>query len=415
MKSVPKIVRERLRASLPDGVHPEANRLAAFSERALSERERSDVLQHLARCAECRDVVALALPEIEASQLGASRARSVWITWPAFRWAFVTAGVAILAIGALRYEARNRPAAQAALDAKLVPRPESETTKPAPSVPAQTTPAARQEKLLSSNMEQRPASEPRRLKAESPDSSAREMSGASGKTPAANRAPMTGQAPNQSAALPPSASKKQAEDIATRFDNFAVPQLMKKNGPSPLAETQLAQAAPQPFDRSALRAIGKAKAAAITELGGQSASPRWTITATGGLQRSFDQGHTWQDVDVNAAAAPAVAANFRYSVRAAGANDKPALQKSPKSAGEIVFRAVAANGSEVWAGGSSGMLFHSTDAGNQWTRVIPSSAGMVLSTDIVGLDFPTPQSGTITTSTGEVWTTSDGGQSWQKQ
>ena len=62
MQNVPKIVRERLKAAPPATEHPDANALTAFAERVLPERERALVFDHLARCGDCRDVVALALP-----------------------------------------------------------------------------------------------------------------------------------------------------------------------------------------------------------------------------------------------------------------------------------------------------------------------------------------------------------------
>ena len=80
-----------------------------------------------------------------------------------------------------------------------------------------------------------------------------------------------------------------------------------------------------------------------------------------------------------------------------------------------VFRALAANGLEVWAGGSEGALYHTVDGGNRWTRVSPSAAGVTLTGDIIGIQFSDPRNGTVTTSTAEVWTTSDDGQSWSKQ
>jgi photosystem II stability/assembly factor-like uncharacterized protein len=120
----------------------------------------------------------------------------------------------------------------------------------------------------------------------------------------------------------------------------------------------------------------------------QHASPRWMITSSGGLRRSLDAGLTWEDVNVN-------------SGSIAGSNP--------------VFRALAATGSEVWAGGSNAVLYHSLDAGAHWTRVLPSSAGTELTGDITAVDFSDLQHGRITTSTPEVWTTVDDGQTWQKK
>jgi photosystem II stability/assembly factor-like uncharacterized protein len=60
-------------------------------------------------------------------------------------------------------------------------------------------------------------------------------------------------------------------------------------------------------------------------------------------------------------------------------------------------------------------LYHSVDAGNSWARVLPSAAGRVLTGDILNIQFSDPRNGTVTTSTAEVWTTLDDGQTWQKQ
>ena len=143
---------------------------------------------------------------------------------------------------------------------------------------------------------------------------------------------------------------------------------------------------------------------------------RWTISRTGALRRSFDQGRTWEDVNVIASAAPSA----QLIAREARADASSAVQASKKSMKQnalnpLTFRVVTANGPDVWAGASQGMLYHSANNGNQWIRVVPSTAGAILTGDIVALDFPDPQHGTITTSTPEVWATSDAGQTWQKQ
>jgi hypothetical protein len=151
--------------------------------------------------------------------------------------------------------------------------------------------------------------------------------------------------------------------------------------------------------------------------------PRWTISAAGGLQRSFDQGNTWQTVDVNANAATftgatsvaVVARNSGAKAAKETANEKDADKARKPDAAPLTFRAVAAAGSDVWAGGSAGALYHSQDAGNHWTRIVPASAGTSLTGDIISLRFPDPQHGMLSTSTSEVWTTSDAGQTWQKR
>lgn len=121
MTEVPKIVQHRLRSEGPgrpaEQSHPDADLLAAFAEQTLSQAERDSVLGHLALCADCRDVVVLALPATEPetalaqseaveAELGTAsepvsqsprRNRFAWASLGPFnlRWAALTAGVAV--------------------------------------------------------------------------------------------------------------------------------------------------------------------------------------------------------------------------------------------------------------------------------------------------------------------------------
>jgi photosystem II stability/assembly factor-like uncharacterized protein len=142
---------------------------------------------------------------------------------------------------------------------------------------------------------------------------------------------------------------------------------------------------------------------------------RWAINAAGTLQRSFDQGNTWQPVDVNANLASAPSSTSLEVVAKTSRAKKDTDKALKRDGSSPVFRAVAAVGSDVWAGGFGGALYHSLNAGNQWIRVFLAPAGATLTGDIIRLEFPDSQHGKISTSTSEVWSTSDGGQTWQKQ
>jgi photosystem II stability/assembly factor-like uncharacterized protein len=151
--------------------------------------------------------------------------------------------------------------------------------------------------------------------------------------------------------------------------------------------------------------------------------PRWSISTIGSLQRSFDAGKTWENVNVTvplgSAGAMVVTAGgnggYKKEEEADQAKDKVEAKKLAKAPANPLFRAISAIGPEVWAGGAGALLYHSTDVGAHWTRVIPANANAVMNGDITGIQFADPQHGRVATSTGEVWITGDSGQSWQKQ
>src|SRR6202158_6530771 len=112
MTEVPKIVYDRLRAALPEQAHRDADLLTAFAEQALSATERDGVLQHLALCGDCRDVIALALPAADMApprtapqtadedrvrttvwREGAPAPHKLSFAWPTLRWGALAAGV----------------------------------------------------------------------------------------------------------------------------------------------------------------------------------------------------------------------------------------------------------------------------------------------------------------------------------
>jgi hypothetical protein len=116
--------------------------------------------------------------------------------------------------------------------------------------------------------------------------------------------------------------------------------------------------------------------------GAAAAAYAWTLSPRGVVQRSDDNAKTWQAVSV-----------------AAGAT----------------FRALSAIGSNVWAGGKAGALYRSADSGQTWTKVEPAARGKKLDDDIVRVDFSDALTGTVNTAKGEIWNTSDGGQTWQRK
>src|SRR5580693_7563183 len=106
MQDVPKIVQKRLQETAGAEAHPDADLLTAFAEQSLSEAERTGVMEHLARCNDCREVVALALPASEAVAVAAT-SRSSRGGWPFLRWGVAIAGIiAIASFGIVQYRQR---------------------------------------------------------------------------------------------------------------------------------------------------------------------------------------------------------------------------------------------------------------------------------------------------------------------
>ncbi len=151
MAELPRIALSRLRAkpsasteSGPEGGfealgvhHPDANLLAAFAEKTLTETERVHVLLHLTDCVECREVAAFTMPELlvpaETHESGHSERRSYW---PILRWGALAAMMAALAVvitlhpGLWQNQAGVTSSVQPAVPAGKIEGPHSKASSP---------------------------------------------------------------------------------------------------------------------------------------------------------------------------------------------------------------------------------------------------------------------------------------------
>jgi hypothetical protein len=453
MQNIPKIVQARLqRASRASGeIHPDADLLTAFAEQSLGESEREHVIEHLARCGDCRDVVVLALPASESVAVSARAAwsTSAWLTWPALRWGVVAAGlVLVTSVGLQQYKQHSSEnVAVVTMPARQEEKTNASQSAPTPDQAPAEQAIGRGDQEIANSVRRHTRAQGEKT-ADQPSASlnasfAAPQSTNSAKSASAGIGSGTGggigggvshplgvgsgsvkaSTQNPNAQLPaapagqvvvPSTSsvvEVQAESAQIVGQDHAEKQLAQNQVEPPLQKQRLSNLdvvkAKDSVAPQAESSVGPA--AAIPNLSlqnGLRAFPRWAITSSGTLQRSFDAGRTWEDVTP--------------SQTESGAELKPEygdkkIRKKEQLNPAVVFRAVAALGSEIWAGGSSAMLYHSFDSGSHWIRVMPIEANASLTGDIVSMDFSDPQHGEIATSAGELWMTSDDGQTWHKQ
>ena len=464
MQDVPKIVVKRLQSAAAES-HPDADLLTAFAERSLSGRERESVLQHLARCGDCREVVALALPASDAAEIAKSgRAARHWFNVPVLRWGVLAAGMAfVISVGVLQYRQRH----QEKISVGLMARNQLADTQNSPAAPAsqplrmpvaaaeptesRTKSVARgaagaDKKTLSAN-----GAFPRSQLMYGTGSGSGVAGGSSGAAmggPVSRRDFASALAPPSPAAAPTAKQNAVPPTTNKTAEVSGASQMVEMQSAAPVTtQTAQNQVKDELLQNDEAGRVGKAKPAldqvsptvvlappelrSGTNLKGET-TPRWTISAGGVLQRSLDGGKTW--VDVNFAVDTMSPNLWRGSTAGSTAEVQAQVQTEKKRAPKVtaksmpqagksvastptIFRAlsVSSNAAEVWAGGSGGTLYHTLDGGNLWVRVLPSADGVALTGDVISIQFPDVSNGSVTTSNAEVWVTNDDGQTWRKQ
>jgi len=449
MRGLPKIAIARLKgapeapqasrasvapAGLQDVGHPDANLLAAYVEKSLTEKERAQVLSHLSQCANCREVAALTLPPQDAPAESATVAPARhWYPWLVLRWGAMAAvlGAAALVVvlhpgvwrGSREIMKETPPPASVGSNASL-PRAIS------PGAPSPTPPETADAKMRSKAVEASgamaelkkalpPAAGLRKNEQLAPAKTSQQ-----GTFMAAAQTPVTVEGENAPAAGPGRDQYKQENDLSARVPAppppaapAAVPaevseDAVKSKGesqtgqtiahsitrsvevvgtgggggygpapapapriaPPPSTQTRVPLGAPAPM--GAMRASRK-----DAEFGAGHTPALWNIAPSGEVQCSLDGGRSFQQIHV---------------------------------AEGVKFLAVAALGNEVWAGGDGGALFHSANGGATWTRAGVSPEGSAVTETITGIQIHNPQHLTITTTSGSQWVSQDGGQHWQK-
>lgn len=344
-----RAVRSALARTSPISGHPDANLLAAFAENTLLARERAEIAGHLADCAECREFLALAFGAMEADSAVVAQPRAARKRSPVWNWAASAAAICIVVSAVWEFGAQRVP------QIEPPPRPPTMTApglpNPAPAEAARAVHARRTPPATTV---------------------------AQGEAPAPSAAP-----PPPSRPLPPPSPKKQTEPAD------AVSMARQQQAQAFQAGDQAAvQAAPQNYVQeekagaAAARvrsAPGVAMKTARGAVSGFAAMARpapalWTI-ASGTVQRSDDGGATWRTVAID---------------------------------DRISFSAVVNAGSDVWAGGSAGALFHSADFGAHWQPIVLDATGTIT-------QIWASSSGEVwvTTDTHERWSSLDDGRNWR--
>jgi len=451
MAEVPQIVRSRLAVQAHAAralVHPEADLLTAYCEQALSGREHEQVLLHLAACRDCRDVVALAAPELVVQP---AAAQPVFEPAPARRWFPVlrwgaVAAVAVMTVGGVtlyrHQSARNIASTGGVVLAPPVPAKNSAVTTPPaeqPPVTASTTaaettaptPAAEtkseqpQPSTVASTREtERQAAEPRA--AESRSSSE------------ADRAQVTTLAATTTAWTIDSSNDVKAKALMAAAQAPAV-------APSP-ARTEVAAAAatapdpaaagsnntPADFTGYMSNAGGLQQRSFLAQLPsltldeaekvarGTAArhSPVTSFSSRKFSGSGFDHNvavGSMAPSSVDAGATPTLGPTPRWSLTADGrlqrSIDERTWQPVTVAPG-MSITSYASIGREVWVGGKGGVLYHSADGGATWNHIIPAEDMRVLRDDIVSINFTDREHGAIQSASGDFWHTIDGGQHW---
>lgn len=406
-------MRQRLKARPEPKVHPDPDLLTAYIERALPPGERSQVVQHLAECGYCREIVSLSLPgQPEQVVAPPVPVRSRW--WnPVYRWGAVAATIAVAVTLVVEKpwkpssKAFERPttisdnsqaavSSQASAGASTVGSPAN--TKPATESAATVVEPPKTPLSLASNTPVRGAAgaggpafrEDRRVaEGESPNVSRATIGGVIG---GARQAPVAASAPP-----PPSVTATQAEPasamqvaVKDAEQDYVNRTILSSQGASTTAEKSKVPEAPSPRETAAAQDAARARKSApkITSQSlvasamdmpvvppstkdEQSApSPAdSTLAKSGGfaygLKSTLNKAVSKTVTTVKKGTKSAISAPFSLAAPSAVSSLVDADRQTDKAASERI----------LWSITPDGKLLRSTDVG-QWHEVNPPGADL---------------------------------------
>ena len=432
--------------------HPDADLLTAFAEQALPVRERDQVLAHLARCMDCREVAALAgaavaEPELVAAPKLVDRkpGRSFWSLRP-LRWtaAAATAAVVLSAVWLNRKEVTRQelPAGTETNPAIVQQQNEQTPSLGVPATDKETAPHA--SALRADNAPKFDALA--KSKAASPKERD-ELAGAAvnevavDKFAAEKKQSLTGNVTDQKDTPMLRARETGQLQAAKVPSNQAVggPLLAASAGAAAKAERALSSAqpvssndvalapaksapqAPPPitmtYSRQTAAELAPADQVAESQTNGNaSGTPRDSASqvrvgpmatplpndqaSLDSLQKSLDlksAGTLWR---------VSGSGELQQSTDS-GRNWRTALGEHPSK-----FKAVASTGASVWAGGDDAALWSSLNNGLTWRKLAPRADGHSPRGTVENIQLAAPRNVTFRTSAGETWSSPDGGINW---
>ena len=383
MANFSKLVREGLERQTHSVLqHPEADLLSAFAAQTLTRKERAAVLDHLARCADCREVLAfLSAPEHTGAPERAKSPRSHGqLTWWTFR-AGALAAAAALVLVVVRWEPVPPPAPKTSAP-PISPPPRKVSAPPVAPIEPQKTLLVPQIRSRNSISLPKPPGNEMEPTLSQPVLQETQTAAPVVELPQSIAEPKT-------AAPPPSAA--QSDAVVSESQSLQ-------------AEASRDQAARQAFIAGAIPADKSRKAARQGFARSLAVEPLSTIPARKYKIAQPAIEHIWSLSTETGIEAPA---GTILSSTDGGLTWRPISVD-----GQTHIYALSAASPEVWAGGANGALFHSSDDGLHWTRVTVADVAESATGALSSISIRDNSSLTVKTTSEEIWTSVDGGAHW---
>jgi hypothetical protein len=424
--------------------HPDADLLSAFCECALNDAERSRVMDHISICGECREVVFLSAPDLAINVASPASVTPPVVNWWRRFLPVFTAAAAIIVVGsAVLLNRTNRTEAPSAkiAEAPQIEAPAAESNRPETSQAADAQIAEHEKELASKKLAITKNSD--KLAAnQQPSPLAGELAPKQ-KNDVRFDAPAVGGPLQQQLTASGAHGPLSPKGNATNYQNVAV----TPTRTAPIAPTAAAKYGPvEAAGNASNYAYGIPGAKSEGVLGGVVAKARAPVTQAKAApdKPASPPAVQSETVEVTAASSMVAAqmadssAQLTQSGKSVGYSS---LEKMPVDARQVrahwriadsgqlqrklgngawasvladanvKFRVLSVIGNDVWVAGTAGALYHSTDAGERWSKVpIPG-----MTETITEIRFHDANSGAVTTESGALWQTSDAGAHWMRK